>query len=282
MPLSLGDANKSFLSPTKTQYFFLEQWSYQNTSLKPPAPLGAGEFLDRAVLVNCLGGRFSPGIEMTFICRQKNLYIEDWQTTPGGPFRINAKTLDYNNAVPNKAFLTGGWFPLRTPNPAVEPGDISKFMSIPWHTDYNSCATHTTDPEIPGNNTLYWSWPAERPVAVYAAHDVQYDAEGNPALGSQRFSVRGPGAESAKPECYGRYQNRCEILTNWEKIGTVIQATAISGAGEGTQPEYRAEWFLEVESKLGYGAQERFPTYADNNKTNCGKKPEEKPWGDCS
>ena len=47
----------------------------------------------------------------------------------------------------------------------VEPGDMTKFMSVPWHTDYNSCATHPTSPTIPHNTTLYWSWPAQRPCS---------------------------------------------------------------------------------------------------------------------
>ena len=51
--------------------------------------LGPGEYLDKVVLQNCLGGRFSPGIDLTFIVRDptSNLYIEDWQTS-AGPFRI--------------------------------------------------------------------------------------------------------------------------------------------------------------------------------------------------
>lgn len=71
MPFHLGDSGQPLLSPTFTQYFFLSQWNnncYSTESvpqllgpdgnLKPAAvPLGLGEYLDKAVLVNCLGGR---------------------------------------------------------------------------------------------------------------------------------------------------------------------------------------------------------------------------------
>ncbi|MCB1589781.1 MAG: hypothetical protein KDI56_12825, partial [Xanthomonadales bacterium] len=38
-----------------------------------------------------------------------------------------------------------------------EPGDLYKFKSQSWHTNRNSCATHTPNPKPAGNNTLYWS-----------------------------------------------------------------------------------------------------------------------------
>ncbi len=63
MPLSLGDSGQSLLSVSKTQYFFLEQWDSGHCSSNPDL-LGPGEFLDKASLINCLGGRFSPGIDI--------------------------------------------------------------------------------------------------------------------------------------------------------------------------------------------------------------------------
>src|SRR5215831_2974548 len=62
MPLSLGDVGKSFLSLTTTQYFFMQQWADGNYARVQPPALGPGEELDKTILFNCLGGRFSPGI----------------------------------------------------------------------------------------------------------------------------------------------------------------------------------------------------------------------------
>jgi hypothetical protein len=283
MPLSLGDAGQSFLTLTRAQYFFMGQWS-SDRYLKPttPAPqLGAGEALDRTVLFNCLGGRFSPGIEMSFIVRDPLLYKQDWHRhDSGGPFRINAQPLDYGKAVKDQPFLGIGYTPLR--RAPVQPGDLSKFMALPWHTDYNSCATHLPDPNPGGtlyntqadidaatavksngvNTLLYSSWPAQRPVAVYTYDDVV--ANGG-KLVQPRYSVRGFGtradvprvAVAATPDAtgkplvdrppmhVGRYQQREQFLQDWNKIGVVLQSTAIPQPDDDKLP---TDYYLEVAS----------------------------------
>ena len=237
---------------------------------------GPGEALDRTVLFNCLGGRYSPGIEMSFIVRDPALYQQEWQRhDSGGPFRINRERLDYRKAHKSEPFLTGGYTPLR--GEAVQPGDLSKFMALPWHTDYNSCATHLPEapPErqllnnqdaidaataTPGNgiNTLlYSSWPAQRPVAVYTYDDVVASGTDLP---TPRFSVRGKGtraddvpsttpadAEIDRPAMHvGRYQDRAQFLLNWQRIGVVVQSTAIPQA-QGNK-NICHDYYLEVES----------------------------------
>lgn len=245
MPLALGDATKSFLSVTTTQYQMLSQW-YASKFEQHGAALGIGEKLDRVTMENCLGGRYSPGIDLTFIVRDENLYQQDWQGETG-PFRLNLATLDYSTATKSKAFLSEGYVPLRTAK--VEPGDLCKFMSQPWHTDYNSCATHTPDPNPSGNNTLYWSWPAQRPVAVYPSSECRYNSEtGKWSVGGQLYSVRGDegnGTKTPYPQQQGRYQCYFDYVQNWHKVGFVIQGTQIS-AEEGDN--YGADKFLEVAS----------------------------------
>lgn len=242
MPLSLGDSGMSYLMVSKTQYFYLTQWFANQYSKDPEPTLGPGEYLDKVTLINCLGGRFSPGIDMTFIVRQPGLWKQNWQQE--GPFRINAQKLTYSQATKDTPFLTAGWFPLRGDgcppySTGVEPGDTSKFMALPWHTDYNSCATHTPAPNPAQNLTLYWSWPAQRPVAVYVASDVQ-----DGKLGQQRFSVRGAGTATNQSAEVGRFQDRINIVKNWDKIGVVIQATAIEGE------DLPDDFYLEVGSQL--------------------------------
>lgn len=245
MPLSLGDAMKSFLSVSKTQYFMLSQW-YNRHYSKESVTFGPGEAVDRAVLQNCLGGRYSPGIELTFIVRDTNLYRQDWQGRVG-PFRINQEALDYSNADDTEPFLGVGYVPLRTA--PVQPGDLSKFMALPWHTDYNSCATHEPDPNPMGNNTLFWSWPAQRPVAVYPADKCSYDsATGQWHLGGQLFSVRGnegEGTETPYPQQQGRFQCYFDFVENWQKVGFIIQGSQIPDDKNGN---YGVDKFLEVSS----------------------------------
>jgi len=252
MPLALGDTGASFLTVTHTQYFFLEQWYAKNYVPEDSQNLSAGEQLDKNVLSNLLGGRFSPGIDLTFIVRDPDLYNVAWQDAEVGPFRIGGAKLEYGKADPDKPFLGVGYIPNRGKQFTVEPGDLCKFMALPWHTDYNSCATHQPSPNPERNTTLFWSWPAQRPVSVYTYED--YHNNGDAFVAQQQFSVRGdgttvfPGDENdggSLAENAGRFQNRIDMVENWMNIGVVIQGPAIEGfEGKNT------DLFLEVKSLL--------------------------------
>ena len=257
MPGALGDSGQAFLSPTLTQYYFLTQWNDRKCSAEPVKPLSPGDLLDKASLINCLGGRFSPGIDLTFTVRQEEIYVQDWRKKEVGPFRIAPKPLSFESLKPDVPVLSEGYVPLHsTGEDLVEPGDMTKFMSVPWHTDYNSCATHPTSPTIPHNTTLYWSWPAQRPVHVHLASEVK---DGKP--GPQRYSVRGPGTGSENPANQGRYQDIENILPNWHKIGFVIQDSAIVGG------QRNPDQFFEVRSELPVDEALVIPPWPMNDKS---------------
>ena len=138
--------------------------------------------------------------------REPALYVQPWQTSGCGPFRVRGKALAYKDLPPdNRPLLTAGYVP-RHVEDGLEPGDLSKWMALPWHTDYNSCATHPPSPNPAGNRTVFWSWPSlERPVAVYAAADVTFSEDEQDSgdhtktltaeLPAQRWSVRGLGTD---------------------------------------------------------------------------------------
>ena len=284
MPMHLGDGNEAFLTLRRTQFFFLKRWNQGAGHFRPgpSARMGAGEQLDKVTLVNCLGGRFSPGIDMTFIMREPAIYEQPWKTHGGGPFRIRGKPLAYDPASPaDKPLLTCGYVPRHADSDGLEPGDLSKFMAIPWHTDYNSCATHLPEPNPKGNRTLFWSWPAQRPIAVYPAADVTWlqtpQRTLTPQLGPQRWSVRGTGTDSALPQNWGRYQDRLDMLDNWQRIGVVMQAEAIDGLGAALPTDGHgqslpadpvpAQWYLETQSQLadtGVTPVIAFPNFNDD------------------
>lgn len=245
MPLSMGDAGKPFLTVSLTQYFFLTQWNRGHFTADVGPTLGPGEALDRAVLANCLGGRFAPGIEMTFIIRDPELWRRDWQDPAVGPFRIRALPLNYADVQASQPFLSVGYVPMHAgpdglTSAMIEPGDVTKFMAIPWQTDYNSCATHNQAPNPHLSSTLYWSWPAQRPVQVHVADQSRGDE-----LGPLRYSVRGKGTWSDDVGEQGRFQELINSVLYWDRIGFVIQGTAIDG-----DRRYPADQFLEVESRL--------------------------------
>lgn len=257
MPLSSGDPGQSFLSVTLTQYFFLDQWNKRLYIRELGPPFGPGELLDQAVLYNCVGGDFGPGLEMTFIVKDPELYQMDWRETGAGPFRIRGQRLDYSQAQASQPFLDMGYVPFH-PGPGgllsapLQPGDISKFMTVPWHTDFNACATHNPAPNPRHLKTLYWAWPAQRPVTVHKASEVR-----DGRLGPFRYSVRGPGTYSDDPSQAGRYADQLDIVLHWHRIGFVIQGSAIVD-----QVSFSPDQFLEVESLLDEPEISPWPMYS--------------------
>jgi hypothetical protein len=246
MPLSLGEAGTDFLAVSKTQYFFLQQWNDNTFDPAGDSPLGPGEYLDMASLSNCLGGRYVPGIEVSYPVRQPDMYHTDWRASGSGPFRVKHKPLDYGASRPGTPFLSGGWIPLHGMTDGLEPGDMSKFMSVPWQTDYNSCSIHQTSVNTSGANTatgspltLYWSWPSQRPDAVYPASEVV-----GGVLPDRVWSIRGPGTLTTDAKSAATFQKALQSVMQWDRIGVVLQGTAI------TPGHYPAEFFLEAESRL--------------------------------
>ena len=248
MPLSLGAAGTSFMTVTKTQYFLLEQWSKKKFGTGQQNDLGPGEFLDMASLSNCLGGRYVPGIEVSYTVRCKEMYIEDWKESGAGPFRLKHFPLDYKNLKKDTPFLKSGWIPLHDMTDGIEPGDLSKFMATPWQTDYNSCSIHQTAINTDGVNesngaetTLYWSWPSQRPDAVYVAEEVI-----NNVLPKQKWSIRGPGTYAVNPAQAATFQDPLDAVNDWDKIGIIVQGTNVDVEGQTFSPEL----YLEVQSQL--------------------------------
>jgi L-Lysine epsilon oxidase N-terminal/L-lysine epsilon oxidase C-terminal domain len=138
-----GHAPNKYLRLTDTQYFFLQQWA-EGWFGDAGGASNPADALSRAVLDNCVGGAFSPGIEMTWIARNQSIYDE--------PFRIRA------HFVPNGP-LSLDFDPRR----GMEPGDVTRYMAVPWQADFNECSSQPID-----GRTLWW-WPAQRPEFVYLA-----------------------------------------------------------------------------------------------------------------
>ena len=175
MPRLLGDVpsefKKSPLTLTPVQYKILKYWKDNVEGSTPPSadeiaitPQG----LDRAALESCVGGGFHPGIEASWFVRDKYKYAE--------PFRFSR---DQNLA----------------------PGDISKQMAIPWHTDMHSC-----DKQELGFS-IYGFWPGVRP------DDVIPEGKQDPK------SVR-------RPWLQGWVNNREEMIDNWFQLGIVVEVSS--------------------------------------------------------
>ncbi|OCI99140.1 catalase [Agrobacterium sp. 13-626] len=118
--------------------------------------------LDRAALTYCLADAFHPGCEMTWPMRHATLYA--------APFRIlhgenGLSARDYGPVLTRDIAL-------RPDGPLVEqgPGDISKWMAIPWHGDTAGCRSgydRSYDPYLPT------FWPARVPNQVLTEDDYE-------------------------------------------------------------------------------------------------------------
>jgi hypothetical protein len=109
------------------------------------------------------------------------------------------------------------------------------------------------NPNPQANNTLFWSWPAQRPVAVYPVSLCNYDAaSGTWTVGQQVYAVRGPGTETPYPAQVGRFQQYPDFVDNWFKVGFVIEGPQVP-AQPGKAP-YPANILVEVESKFAVGS----------------------------
>ena len=184
---SYGDVDSSpraRLSVTKTLYRYLEKWvegdfiaDYDPNETHPKSidevPLeDRPKFLDRAALHFCMGGPFHPGCEMTWPMRHASMY--------SGPYRIEHRKTSKDKSVSDEEIELQGMYGLRLtpkvvlsaggPLDASSPGDITKWMAVPWQTDTASCRAGYEpeyDPYLPT------FWPSRVPNHVLTEDDYK-------------------------------------------------------------------------------------------------------------
>ncbi|HEX2296128.1 MAG TPA: LodA/GoxA family CTQ-dependent oxidase [Actinomycetota bacterium] len=223
MPLLCGDnpitntLPSKFLRLTDLQFFTLRQWArglFRNEAvegLPHPDPWlpyagwvnATGRDLDRGVISNVLGGAFCPGGEVGWIMRNPAIYLEPYRVKADPAFSSFRQTAAQANAM--KGFVPEADYSAYVDSEldqdddferGMQPGDLTKHMSIPWQSDFNECSTQVIDVTYEGWNELYpnvgddltareqsewitlW-WPAHRPMQTYV-HDP--DAQPDPFI----------------------------------------------------------------------------------------------------
>lgn len=172
MEVPAGDSPRQNASVSQTQYMVLQRW--MNGDFLPdwdpsrtPArsidnvPLAQQpRMLDRAALEFCLADAFHPGCEMTWPMRHLTLYDK--------PFRIRlrpdgVKEQNYGPTLDQTTALSANG-----PLHAQSPGDINRWMGLPWQADTAYCRAGYDTAYDPFAPTF---WPARVPNHVLTADD---------------------------------------------------------------------------------------------------------------
>lgn len=222
MPLLCGDNPISntlpskFLRLTDYQFYLLRQWAhglFYNEKLEgwadpdPWQPYAnwvnrTARDLDRGVISNLLGGSFCPGAEIGWVMRNPSIWAEPYRIKADPAFYNFGQTAAQANAfhgqVPDSDYAFYAGEALSQSNDftiGLQPGDLTKYMSVPWQSDFNECSTQPIDITYENWNVLYpdsdndqrmtreqrmWEtlwWPAHRPLQTWEVASV---ADGQP------------------------------------------------------------------------------------------------------
>lgn len=168
------------LSVTPTVYGYLQSWMQGNftadfdasakevESIEEVRLADQPDTLDRAALHFCIGGPFHPGCEMTWPMRHASLYRTKFRLRRRIPGSAEPDYGDFMTADTIKA--DGG------PLSASGPGDITKWLAVPWQTDTASCRAGYQS-EFPPDDLIPAFWPSRVPDTVLS--DATYRQLGN-------------------------------------------------------------------------------------------------------
>ncbi len=184
-----ADTPRQHASVTDTQLASLQRWAeghFMNDydpNAEPPrhledVPLAdQPSTLDRAALEFCLADAFHPGCEMTWPMRHSSMYMGEYRLRHRPAHE--APTSYGSLLTPEVAVSEQG------PLYAQAPGDITRWMAVPWQTDTASCKYGyyagygpKYDPYLPT------FWPARVPNQVLTEKD--YDIVMNQSESTER------------------------------------------------------------------------------------------------
>jgi hypothetical protein len=231
------------LSLTATQYAFLSQWAngsfVEDWTTKPELPARLDDvpladqpaMLDLAALWFCAGGPFHPGCELTWPMRTCTMYY--------APFRIRHRSTDrvepdYGDQLTPQV-ATSEYGPLY----ASAPGDLTRWLAVPWQTDSASCYSGMVgyDPYLP----TYWPARVPNHVLSEAQYRTVMDKSLSFAERQAAFDTRAVWPRFLEGAWLDRIN---QMVTDFGRLGVVERR---DGPGE---PEFPAEFF--VESQLGF------------------------------
>ena len=235
-----------WLAVTPIQYALLQAWAAGTFTddRDRPAPtdfdsLSATEqvlALDRAGLDACLGGAFHPGIEVPWTVRVPLMW------SAPGRLRVRSTTVaivdEGDVLTPERTMAADG------PLAGSGPGDLTQWMSTPWHSDAASCRSGR-EPEI--STVLPTFWPARIPNHVLREADYLVVVDTTAPL-AERQAAFGRRYDWQR---FVAAANRAATLHNmvdqWSALGIVTEQP---GPTDGAFPVV-----MLVETQVGFGSE---------------------------
>jgi len=277
MPLLCGDnpltnsVPSKFLRLTDYQLFILRQWAdgrfvneidegwldpktYSPFLPYPSTPPTTGRALDRGVLMNVLGGAFCPGGEVGWVMRNPSIYFEPYRIKADrsrSDFLQSAAQASQTKTTVQQDYTFAIETPLSQNNnftSGLQPGDLTKYMALPWQSDFNECTTQPINITYTDWNNLsagsdkdqrladeekVWTtlwWPAHRPLQSFELVSVANGtAETNWTVWSRGIPQTNAGD--------------LKMVSEWWRLGFIIRnpylkPEALLQASDGNTPKY--------------------------------------------
>jgi L-Lysine epsilon oxidase N-terminal/L-lysine epsilon oxidase C-terminal domain len=228
---------REWMAVLQTQYEWLGQWAKGEfvadgpTDHRPWDELDAAaqvRVIDRGVLDEVLGGPFHPGAEFTWPMRNPLMY--------SGPFRVKRRSGPAADTgaqlVSSTALAAGG------PLDGALPGDVSRWMAVPWQTDTSSCLSGYI-PYV--DDYLPTFWPARVPNDVLT--EAKYQSLLNPetpadkketsfAYDEREKWLRGITYEKGvafPPQTYNYKVSINKFVHDWWRVGIIVEKPGPGG-----------------------------------------------------
>jgi hypothetical protein len=236
---------RQWLAVTPLQYAQLGAWAdgrftddRERAGKEPPAlddlsPEEQPTVLDRAAMESCLGGAFHPGIEAPWTLRIRTM----WER----PFRLRVHSAtpdrrDFGSSISRKnVFAPRGMLA------GASPGDLTKWLGVPWHSDGASCRSGY---QRRISTVLPTFWPARIPNQVLRDADYKIVLDRSRPLAERMaaFHRRHDWERFiAKPT---RPPTLKLMISEWWKLGMIVERP---GPGDSHFPQS-----FKVESLVGF------------------------------
>ena len=259
MPLLCGDSPltnqvpSKFLRLTDYQHYILRQWAdgkfYNEVRqgwIKNPDTFNpyadwvnsTGRDLDQGVLMNLLGGAFCPGGEIGWFIRNPAIYQGPYRLKADPDFSNFRQTAAQANAnsrqqpVSERDFVSSIGVTLSQDTDlarGLQPGDLTKQMSLPWQSDFNECSTESINvtyeqwnllnPESDNDVAMrrqeqLWEtlwWPAHRPLQTWEL--TGFAPDGTAEFQYLNWSRGVPQTNAGD----------LKMVTEWARLGFVVR-----------------------------------------------------------